>query len=123
MAKLVNCGFFSYSKEPDTPAYKMKDQVPYAVKKRRVKELYKVQREISQEYLSQYVGKAVKVLCDGIDYDKGCFIGRAYFSAPEIDGKIYFNAANAAQGEYYDVKILSCDSYDMYGKTEDFDGE
>ncbi len=97
--------------------------MPYSVKKRRVKELYKVQREISQEYLSQYVGKTIKVLCDGIDYDKGCFVGRAYFSAPEIDGKIYFNAANAAQGEHYDVKILSCDSYDMYGKTEDFDGE
>ncbi len=122
-AKLVNCGFFAFSREPDTPAYKMKGQVPYAVKKRRVKKLYAVQREISQEYLSSYVGKRVKVLCDGIDYDKGCFVGRAYFSAPEIDGRVYFNAANAVQGEYYDVRILSCDSYDTYGKTEDFDGE
>lgn len=122
-AKLVNCGFFAYSREPDTPAYKMAGQVPYAVKKRRVKKLYAVQREISKEYLSQYVGKTVKVLCDGIDYERGCFVGRAYFSAPEIDGKVYFNAADAVQGEYYDVKILSCDSYDMYGKTEDFDGE
>ena len=122
-AKLVNCGFFAYSREPDTPAYKMQGQVPYAVKKRRVKELYKVQREISREFLSQHVGKTVKVLCDGIDYDKGCFVGRAYFSAPEIDGNVYFNAADAVQGEYYDVEILSCDSYDMYGKTEDFDGE
>lgn len=122
-AKLVNCGFFAYSREPDTPAYKMAGQVPYAVKKRRVKKLYAVQREISQEYLSRYIGKTVKVLCDGIDYDKGCFVGRAYFSAPEIDGKVYFNAANAVQGEYYDVKIASFDSYDMYGETEDFDGE
>ena len=63
------------------------------------------------------------MLCDAIDYDKGCFVGRAYFSAPDIDGKVYFNAANAVQGEYYDVKIASCDSYDTYGKTEDFDGE
>ena len=122
-AKLVNCGFFAYSREPDTPAYKMAGQVPYAVKKRRVKKLYEIQREVSREFLNGYVGKTVKVLCDGIDYDKGCFVGRAYFSAPEIDGKVYFNAANAVQGEYYDVKILSCDSYDMYGKTEDFDGE
>lgn len=122
-AKLVNCGFFAYSREPDTPAYKMKGQVPYAVKKRRVKKLYEIQREISREYLNGFVGKTVKVLCDGIDYEKGCFVGRAYFSAPEIDGKVYFNAASAAQGEYYDVKIASCDSYDMYGKTEDFDGE
>lgn len=122
-AKLVNCGFFAYSREPDTPAYKMKGQVPYAVKKRRVKKLYEIQREISREYLNGFVGKTVKVLCDGIDYERGCFVGRAYFSAPEIDGKVYFNAASAAQGEYYDVKIASCDSYDMYGKTEDFDGE
>lgn len=122
-AKLVNCGFFAYSREPDTPAYKMRGQVPYAVKKRRVKKLYEIQREISREYLNGFVGKTVQVLCDGIDYEKGCFVGRAYFSAPEIDGKVYFNAASAAQGEYYDVKIASCDSYDMYGKTEDFDGE
>ncbi len=122
-AKLVNCGFFAYSREPDTPAYKMKEQLPYAVKKRRVKELYKVQREISAEYLSSFIGKTVQVLCDGIDYERGCFVGRAYFSAPDIDGKVYFNAGNAVQGEYYQVKILSCDSYDMYGQTEDFDCE
>lgn len=122
-AKLVNCGFFAYSREPDTPAYKMKGQVAYAVKKRRVKELYRVQREISEKFLSSFVGKTVRVLCDGINYERGCFVGRAYFSAPDIDGKVYFNAGNAVQGEYYDVKILSCDSYDMFGQTEDFDCE
>lgn len=122
-AKLVNCGFFAYSREPDTPAYKMQGQVSYADKKRRVKKLYEIQRGISREYLNGYVGKTLKVLCDGIDYEKNCFVGRAYFSAPDIDGKVYFNAANAVQGEYYDVKILSCDSYDMYGKTEDYDCE
>ncbi|MDE6075000.1 MAG: 30S ribosomal protein S12 methylthiotransferase RimO [Clostridia bacterium] len=122
-AKLVNCGFFAYSREPDTPAYKMPGQINYAVKKRRVKKLYEVQREISYGFLSSFVGKSVKVLCDGIDYEKGCFVGRAYFSAPEIDGKIYFNANSAVQGEYYDVKIESCDSYDMFGQTEDFENE
>ncbi|MDE6850832.1 MAG: 30S ribosomal protein S12 methylthiotransferase RimO, partial [Clostridia bacterium] len=122
-AELVNCGFFAYSREPDTPAYKMKGQIPYAVKKRRVKQLYKVQREISKKYLSALVGKTVRVLCDGIDYERGCFVGRAYFSAPDIDGRVYFNAGNAVQGEYYSVKILSCDSYDMFGQTEDFDCE
>lgn len=122
-AGLVNCGFFAYSREPDTPAYKMSGQVPYGVKKRRVKKLYSVQSEISSKYLSSYVGKTVKVICDGIDYEKGCFVGRAYFSAPDIDGKVYFNSANAVQGGYYDVKVTSCDSYDMYGQTEDYDNE
>ena len=122
-AKLVNCGFFAYSREPDTPAYKMQGQITYSIKKRRVKKLYEVQREISYAFLSSFVGKTVKVLCDGIDYEKGCFVGRAYFSAPEIAGNGYFNANNAVQGEYYDVKIISCDSYDMFGHTEDFENE
>ena len=56
-------------------------------------------------------------------FRSGCFVGRAYFSAPDIDGKVYFNSANAVQGGYYDVKVTSCDSYDMYGQTEDYDNE
>lgn len=122
-AQLVNCGFFAYSREPDTPAYKMRGQIPYRVKKSRVKKLYEIQKEISYGFLSSHVGKTIKVLCDGIDYERNCFVGRAYFSAPEIDGKVYFNANNAVQGEYYDVLISSCDSYDMYGHTEDYKNE
>ncbi|MGN0817608.1 MAG: MiaB/RimO family radical SAM methylthiotransferase, partial [Candidatus Coproplasma sp.] len=119
-AKLTNCGFFEYSREPDTPAYKLKGQIAYGTKKKRVKKLYETQREISREFLSGFVGKKIKVLCDGIDYERQCFYGRAYFSAPDIDGKVYFNSASAVQGEYYDVTIEGCDDYDLFGKTEDF---
>lgn len=120
-AQLDNCGFFAYSREPDTPAYKLKGQVPYSVKRRRVKELYKIQAEISRKKLEKHVGKLLKVVCDGIDYDKNCFVGRAYFQAPDIDGKVYFNAYNAVQGGYYDVLIEKCDSYDLYGREKDYD--
>ena len=119
-AKLTNCGFFAYSREPHTGAYKMQPQVHHKTKERRVRALYEVQQEISKNLLSQYVGKELEVICDGIDYDKNCFVGRAYFQAPDIDGKVYFNAAEAMQGEKYMVTILSCDSYDLYGKTEDY---
>ena len=104
-AKLDNCGFFAYSREPDTAAYRLKGQVPYAVKKRRVKKLYELQESVSREKLAKYKGGTVKVLCDGIDYDAGCFVGRAYFQAPDVDGKVYFNAYEANQGEYYEVLI------------------
>ena len=120
-AQLDNCGFFAYSREPDTPAYKLKGQIPYSIKKRRVKRLYEIQSEISYGKLKKYVGKTLKVLCDGIDYDKNCFVGRAYFQAPDIDGKVYFNAYEASQGEYYDVLIEKNDSYDLYGRTKDFE--
>ncbi|MDE7439831.1 MAG: 30S ribosomal protein S12 methylthiotransferase RimO, partial [Clostridia bacterium] len=121
-AKFENCGFFAYSKEPDTPAYKLKNHVSYAVKKRRVKKLYAVQREISSSKLHSFVGNKLHVLCDGINYEKNCFEGRAYFSAPNIDGKVYFNSPSAVQGEYYEVIITDSDSYDLKGRTEDYYG-
>ncbi|MBQ8374773.1 MAG: 30S ribosomal protein S12 methylthiotransferase RimO [Clostridia bacterium] len=119
-ARLVNCGFFAYSKEPDTAAARMKGQVHYRTKARRVKALYEIQRQISLQFLSGLIGKEIEVICDGIDYEKGCFVGRAYFNAPEIDGKVYFNAAEAMQGETYLVKIQKTDAYDLYGFTEDY---
>ena len=119
-AKFVNCGFFAYSKEPDTAAARMKGQIHHATKARRVKTLYKVQERLSKEWLSQFIGRKIEVVCDGIDYEKSCFVGRAYFNAPDIDGKVYFNAMEAVQGERYLVEIVSTDSYDLYGKTEDY---
>lgn len=119
-AKLCNCGFFAYSKEPDTAAYRMKGHIHHSTKLRRVKALYKEQEKVSKDFLSKYIGKEIEVLCDGIDYDKNCFVGRAYFNAPDIDGKVYFNASYGEQGKRYMVKIESADSYDLYGKTEEY---
>lgn len=120
-AKLDNCGFFAYSREPDTPAYMLKGQIPFSTKKKRIKKLYEVQRGISVEKLKKYENKRLKVICDGIDYEKNCFVGRAYFQAPDIDGKVYFNAHNAVQGEYYEIIIEKTDSYDLYGHTGDYE--
>lgn len=119
-AQLTNCGFFAYSREPETPAYKLKEQIPKRIKEKRVKQLYRVQEKISAKYLSGFVGKKIEVLCDGIDYENERFEGRAYFSAPEIDGKVYFHARQACQGEYYTVLITGHDSYDLFGVTEDY---
>ncbi len=119
-AKLLNCGFFAYSREPDTAAYRLQPQIHHATKKRRVNALYALQQQISAEILQGFVGKQIEVLCDGIDYEKSCFVGRAYFSAPDIDGKVYFNAPRATQGKRYQITIEKADAYDVYGKTEDY---
>ena len=119
-ANLTNCGFFAYSREPETAAYKLKGQIPSRIKQKRVKKLYGVQAEISRKFLRSLVGKKLEIICDGIDYDKNCFVGRAYFNAPDIDGKVYFNAHEAMQGEYYQVLVYDCDDYDLYAHTEDF---
>ena len=120
-ARFLNCGFFAYSREPDTGAYRLKPQVHHATKQRRVRALYELQAQISTELLSEYIGKEIEVLCDGIDYERNCFVGRAYFNAPDIDGKVYFNAGEAMQGETYKVLIEKSDAYDLYGRTEDYE--
>lgn len=122
-AQLENCGFFAYSREPDTAAYKLNGQIKYSQKLSRVKKLYAVQREISKSKMEKNVGKTLKVLCDGVDMEKGCFIGRAYFQAPDIDGKIYFKSPNCSQGEYVNVYIEKSNNYDLFGRTEDYINE
>ena len=122
-AKLLNCGFFAYSREPDTGAYKMKPQIHHNTKKRRVRALYEAQAEVAYEILSSFIGQEIDVLCDGIDYERNCFVGRAYFNAPDIDGKVYFHAAEAMQGKYYRVLIENNDAYDLFGRTDDYEGE
>ncbi len=117
-AKLENCGFFAYSREPETPAYKMQGQVHPSTKKRRVRELYEAQAEISAEKLAAWVGKTVPVLCDG--RDGAGYVGRTYFQAPEIDGTVLFSAAgHISAGEIKPVKILSSDTYDLIGQCEE----
>lgn len=115
-AKLTNAGFFAYSREEGTPAYRLSDQIDEKVKQSRVKKLYAAQKKVSEERNKSLVGKQIKVICDGVDYDKQSFYGRAYFSAPEIDGKVYFTYdGEIKQGEYYNVKITKADAYDLYG--------
>ncbi len=117
-ARFENCGFFAYSREEDTPAYKLKGQIPYQTKMRRKRELYQKQAEISAEKLQTYVGKRIEVVCDGVDYEKSCFAGRAYFQAYEIDGSVYFTSEKAEEGKRYKVLVTSADTYDLYGKSE-----
>lgn len=119
-ANFHNAGFFAYSREEGTPAYRLPNQILKSVKNARVKQLYAVQKQISKQILSQYKGKTLEVVCDGIDYGKQCFVGRAYFQAPDIDGKIYFKAKDDVvvnQGEKYLVKITSVGAYDLRGRV------
>ena len=66
--------------------------------------------------MKEWVGKTLNVLCEGIDYEKQCFVGRAYFQAAEIDGSVYFTAEQAVAGEEYAVHITRSDTYDLYGE-------
>ncbi len=117
--KFENAGFFAYSREEDTPAYRMAGQIKAGVKRRRQRELYAVQEAISCENLRKFVGKRLSIVCEGIDGEGTGFVGRAYFQAPEIDGRVYFTAARAEEGKRYEVIVEKADTYDLYGRAEE----
>ncbi|HBK02548.1 MAG TPA: 30S ribosomal protein S12 methylthiotransferase RimO, partial [Clostridiales bacterium] len=77
------------------------------------------QRQVVNEITSSLVGKTFEVVCDGVDYDKQYFYGRAYFNAPDIDGKVYLKSDGVInEGKTYKVKITSVADYDLYGEIE-----
>ncbi|MBO5774078.1 MAG: 30S ribosomal protein S12 methylthiotransferase RimO [Clostridia bacterium] len=110
-------GFFAYSREKGTLAYKMKNQVPYRIKKAREKELSKMQSAVIERRHADYLGKEIKVIYEGIDYNKGKFYGRPEYNAPDIDTKIYFTSEFPVEvGEIYTVKITKA-GFNPMGET------
>lgn len=116
-AKLFNAGFFKYSREEETAAYNLPDQIAESVKTKRLKKLYSTQKRVVKENGKALVGKMFKVFAEGFDENAVCYYGRAYFNAPDVDGKIYFfSAEEVKNGEFYDIKIIKSDGYDLYGE-------
>lgn len=116
-ARLFNAGFFKYSREEGTAAYKLDGQVKEGEKTRRLKKLYSVQKAVVKQNYKELVGKTFPVVAEGFDGDQLVYYGRAYFNAPDIDGKVYFfSGEEVDSGDTVNVKILRADGYDLYGE-------
>ena len=57
---------FPYSRRTGTPAASYPDQVPMAVKKDRIHRVEEVEKGISREFRSAFVGKTVRVLTEEV---------------------------------------------------------
>ncbi len=84
-------GCFTYSREDDTPAAKMKNQVRAKKSLARKEELESLQEKITADRLQKRCGKDYEVLVEEIiennsGSDEGLALGRAWFQAPEVDG-------------------------------------
>lgn len=116
-AKLFNAGFFKYSKEKGTASYNLDGHLAESIKTKRLKKLYSVQKKVVKNNYSALVGRVFKVKAEGFDADALAYYGRPYFFAPDIDGKVFFFSEDEVEyGEYYNVKIVSYQEYDLYGE-------
>ena len=115
--RITYAGFFAYSREAGTPAYKMTPRVLYKERKRREKTLSRAQCAVVEAAHAKYLGKEVEVVYEGIDYAKNKFYGRTERNAPEIDTKVYFTSDFPLDvGEIYKVKITKT-GFNLFGET------
>lgn len=115
-AQLFNAGFFAYSREFGTPAYRLDGQIPQKIKNSRTRKLYTQQKKVVNKILKGFVGETIEVLAEGFDANMSVYYGRGYFNAPEIDGKVYFFSAEPIEyGQKYLIDITKADGYDLYG--------
>lgn len=109
-------GVFKYSREEDTVAYNLPNQVPEEIKEKRWAELTNLQGEIAERKNEQFIGKEVEVLIDGISSESEYMLeGRTRGQALEIDGKVLTNDGTAKAGDIVKVRIEQNFQYDFIG--------
>jgi ribosomal protein S12 methylthiotransferase len=110
-------GIFKYSEEEGTySARNYRDIVPEVVKEKRLKEIMKLQGQISLKINEKKIGSNYNVL---IDSHEGKFaIGRSEHDSPEIDNEvlIYDPKLKLSPGQFYNIRIKSAEDYDLYGE-------
>jgi len=113
-------GVFAYSKEEDTPAAKLPNQVDEEIKEARRNTIMELQQKISYEKNLEKIGKSLMVLIEeALDSEKE-YIGRTQGDAPEIDGLVYVKAdAKLKAGSFIKVNISGALEYDLMGEMAD----
>lgn len=110
-------GVFTYSREEDTPAAKMPDQIPEEVKEERQAELMELQQEIAFDLADDMVGRTVTVMIEGRVSDENAYVGRTYMDAPNVDGLIFMNTEEELMsGDFARVKVTGALEYDLIGE-------
>lgn len=105
---------YKYSERPKTLAERrFEDNVPEAVKSKRLEEIISIQRENSLIWNQKQLGKIQKVLIEGVSKK----------STEQLSGRndgnamVVFPKGNLKKGEYVMVKIVDCTSATLIGET------
>lgn len=109
-------GVFKYSREEDTVAYNLPNQVPEEIKEKRYAELVNLQSEIAERKNRRLLGEEIEVMIDGVSSESEYLLeGRTRGQALEIDGKVLTTDGTAKSGEIVKVKFEQNFEYDFVG--------
>jgi ribosomal protein S12 methylthiotransferase len=111
---------FQFSPEEGTKAATMPNQVDAEVAAHRLELLIDLQSDVMDEYNESRLGETVEVLVEDFDREMGCWRGRSYADAPDIDGHIYFTAAGKlSPGSFVPVRLTDTVDGDMMGELSE----
>ena len=102
---------FIYSRRKNTPAAEYEDQIPEDIKGVRFRRMLEVQNEIGFEINKGYVGRVLRVLCDGVSKNDGQMLtGRT------DGGKNACFAGAVPAGEYVNIKVTEARPFVLMGE-------
>lgn len=109
-------GVFKYSREEDTEAHDLLNQVDDETKERRYVELVNLQSQIAENKNKKYIGQEIEVMIDSISSESEFMLeGRTKGQALEIDGKVLTNDGTGKPGEIVKVLVEQNFEYDLLG--------
>lgn len=117
-ARFERMGAFAYSEEDGTyAATNYEDDVPEDVKKKRLKRLYDIQRDIDYDVAQRLMEHPQTVVIDRLEGDY--YVGRTQYSSPEVDPEVLIDARESQLeiGEFYDVSLFDYEYFDHYGRV------
>lgn len=111
-------GAFTFSKEEDTPAYFMEEEVEEDIMEARLEKLMKVQEAISLKKNQAKIGQVIEVLIEEKEALKPQYRGRSKADAPdEVDGQVIVHSTQELlPGSFVSVKIMDASAYDLVGE-------
>ncbi|MBR3339694.1 MAG: 30S ribosomal protein S12 methylthiotransferase RimO [Lachnospiraceae bacterium] len=122
--KFDRLGVFTYSREEDTPAAKMKNQIRKPTKNRRRREIMEIQQKISMARGKSRIGKTIEAVIEGELPEEGIYEARTYGDAPGVDGLVFIPATEEhMSGDFVNVRITGASEYDLTGEFENESAE
>lgn len=109
-------GGFTYSRESNTIAGNLEDQIKFSIKTKRLKTLLNLTEEITLKKLERFIGTRQKILIEEKVEKEDLYIGRFWGQAPEVDGLTVVDSKKAVIGDFIDAGIIKSNGIDFYAK-------
>ena len=110
-------GVFPYSREEDTAAAGMPDQVPEEIREARRDELMELQQAVAFDRAEEMTGRVLEVMVEGKAADEEVYVTRTYRDAPGVDGYLFLNTtASLMTGDFVKALVTGSNEYDLTGE-------